>query len=104
MTQRLRIEDAISVLASYAFPLNEAAFLQILNDPLDSPFGNSHLDGNLAKHLFWGGMQDSQHMCVIGEKRPAGRSPSVAVHCGQPRARAECLEAGSGRSDTCVAW
>jgi hypothetical protein len=98
MAKRLSFEDVITVLPSHSFPFNEAAFLQVLNDPLNSSLGDAYFDGNLAKHFFRVGVQHSQHMRVIGEKGPAGRSLRVVTAGGLsfsfPRCGLICLHTG----------
>ena len=44
---------AVSVLAAHSFALDEPAFLQILNDPLNGALRNTDIGGNLPKHEMW---------------------------------------------------
>ncbi len=49
MPQPLVSQNPITVTTTDALPLDEAAFLKVLNGALDSSLGNSNLRRNLAQ-------------------------------------------------------
>jgi hypothetical protein len=73
--QRLFGADAVGVLPAHLVPLDEAASLEIGDDPLHRPLGDAHPQGHLPEH--GGGRlgKQDQDVGMVGEKGPpaAGR-------------------------------
>ena len=59
------------VVAPPFFRNNEMAFFdQVVNDPLDSPFSDFNLVGNVSHAQIRMLAEQEEHMAVIGEKGP----------------------------------
>ena len=74
MSERLIIPDSVFILPADLFPLDEAAGLQVGNDPLHGPLGDSNPHGHLSQHQGRAARQEQQHMRVIRQKSPLGPS------------------------------
>ena len=66
-------QHLIVILATDFLTLNEARCLQIVDDSLDSSFGDANPVGDFAQNQFGLGLEQDQHMRVIGQESPAVR-------------------------------
>jgi len=97
MAKRLIRSNSVAVLAAELFAFDEPGRLQIGDDPLHGPLGNSDSQCHLSKHDRRILRQEHQDVCVIGQKRPMGCS-----HSGERCVRRRCgNRTGSGPGPTC---
>ena len=71
--------DPISISPPDSLALNNLGFLKILHNSLHRTFCNSDLQGNFAKHDIRLPLQQSEHMCMIRQKRPARERTRISI-------------------------
>ena len=76
MAERLINSNSVVVLAADFFAVDDIAGLQIGDDPLHGPLGNTDLQCHLSQHQGRTSRQEHQHMRMIRQKRPMGTSGS----------------------------
>src|SRR5438105_880013 len=70
MSERLIGLDSVAVLAADFFTIDDSAGLEIGDDPLYGPLGDSDLQCHLSKHQRRISRQDHQHVRMIRQKSP----------------------------------
>lgn len=74
MSERFICSDSVVVLATDFFAIDESAGLEIGDDPLHGPFGDSDSQRHLSQHQGGISRQEHQHVPMIRQKRPLGTS------------------------------
>lgn len=72
VSERLIRSDSVVVLTADSFAVDDSTGLEVDDDSLHGPFGDSDLARDFAKYKPRLSRQQRQHVRVIREKRPLG--------------------------------
>ncbi|HET7048192.1 MAG TPA: hypothetical protein VFI54_08000 [Solirubrobacteraceae bacterium] len=84
MTKVASTVDLVAVAAPDLCPLQVSVGDQIRNDPLGGSLGDPDAFGDVARSSGWFAGDEKQHVSVVRENPPAGRSGSGLIHLRPP--------------------